>query len=200
MFRPNPAGFMSSNTVLSELAHQLRQFPGRPGIESDGQIDAVGQVNFAVLLEALVDDRRKLSPTDAQCYCREVLAVRDPHNADLYKKAARILSRRQRSVATPGQEKNDARQRTYDAFRAAAEKDLSDWRKAQQTAASPPLSGDGPGVEPHERNAGVQEPADAAQPGHGVLCPQCQAPMQAIANGWRCSRSHGEDGMMTWTG
>jgi hypothetical protein len=197
MTYPDPAGFTSPSTIIGELASQLRQLAGRSSAESGGKLDPVGQVNFSVLIEALCNDRQRLSPAQAQRYLREVLCQRDRPNRDLYEQAALGLSASQRSHTSPAQGQDDAWQQTRDALRAEAEKDLSAWRKAQQTP-SPLPSNNGPLVKPPEDSEGTWEQAR-----EGVLCYQCKAPMEAMngsAIGWRCWRCHGEDGMTTWTG
>jgi hypothetical protein len=99
MLRPDPTGFTASTTILGELAHQLRPCASCSSAQSDDQLDTVGVMNGSVLIEAL-SDSVSLSPTEAPRYVREILAMRDPHHADLYEKAARGLSRPQRSVAS----------------------------------------------------------------------------------------------------
>jgi hypothetical protein len=165
MSYPNPAGFTTPGSIVGALAGQLRQWAGRSSAESNAKLDSVGQTNFSVLIEALCNDRQRLSPAQAQRYLREVLAARDPANSDLYEAAAQELSAPPRSVTSSSQRQDSerARQQARDEYRAAAEKDLSDWRQAQQTP-SPLPSGDVATVEPHEDHAGVQGQADAARP------------------------------------
>jgi hypothetical protein len=85
MLRPDPTGFTASNTILGELAHQLRPCAGCSSAQSDDQLDTVGVMNGSVLIEAL-SDGVSLSPTEAQRCFRELLAVCDPSHADLYEK------------------------------------------------------------------------------------------------------------------
>jgi hypothetical protein len=199
MSHPKPAGFTTPGSIVGALASQLQQLAGCSSAESNGKLDPVGQVNFSVVIEALCNDRQRLSPAQAQRYLREVLCERDRVNRDLYERAALGLSAPQRSVTSSSQrqESEHGRQQARDEYRAAAEKDLSDWRKAQQTP-SPLPSEDGSNVETAEGNEETRE-----QAGDGVLCPQCRAPMEAM-NGsviqGQCLRCHGEDGMTTWTG
>lgn len=196
MSQPDPSHFATPGSSIGNLAHQLRQIAGRSSsTESGDRLDLVGVLNFSTLMEAMADDGVRLSPVEAQRYLRQVLCQRDPNNADLYEGAALELSVTQRLVISSNQGQDNTRQQARDKYRAAAVKDIRDWRQAHQPPAPPP-SEDG-------SNAETTHQADAAQTEDHVPCPQCKAPMEpmdARATQWRCPHPHGENGRTTWRG